>query len=76
MSDRAMFMLMLRCSLRVQEVAHLIVDEVEVEYGRKQVFVSTGKTAKDRVVYMSKDARSALSAYLEKRSSKGKGLFL
>jgi site-specific recombinase XerD len=72
--DRAMFMLMLRCGLRVQEVAELTVDAVE--YGRRQIFVFHGKGAKDRVVYMSDDARSALLAYLAKRSSKAKGLFL
>jgi site-specific recombinase XerD len=72
--DRAMFMLMLRCGLRVQEVAELTVDAVE--YGRRQIFVFHGKGAKDRVVYMSEDARSALWAYLAKRSSKAKGLFL
>jgi len=72
--DRAMFMLMLRCGLRVEEVAHLSVDAVE--YGRRQIFVSHGKGAKDRVVYMSEDAHSALLAYLGKRSSKAKGLFL
>ena len=72
--DRAMFMLMLRCGLRVQEVAELSVDAVE--YGRKQIFVFHGKGTKDRVVYMSEDARSALLAYLAKRSSKAKALFL
>jgi site-specific recombinase XerD len=72
--DRAMFMLMLRCGLRVEEVAHLSVDAVE--YRRRQILVSNGKGAKDRVVYMSEDARSALSAYLARRSSKAKGLFL
>ena len=72
--DRAMFMLMLRCGLRVQEVADLTVDAVE--YARRRILVSNGKGAKGRVVYMSEDARSALSAYLAKRSSKGKGLFL
>ena len=72
--DRAMFMLMLRCGLRVQEVAELTVDAVE--YGRRQIFVFHGKGAKDRVVYMSEDARSALLAYLAKRSSKARRLFL
>jgi site-specific recombinase XerD len=72
--DRAMFMLMLRCGLRVQEVAELTVDAVE--YGRRQIFVFHGKGAKDRVVYMSEDARSALLAYLAKRSSKARELFL
>lgn len=72
--DRAIFMLMLRCGLRVEEVAHLTVDAVE--YQRRQIFVYNGKGGKDRVVYMSDDARSALLAYVEKRSSKAKGLFL
>ena len=72
--DRAMFMLMLRCGLRVQEVAELTIDALE--YGRRQIFVFHGKGAKDRVVYMSEDARSARLAYLAKRSSKAKGLFL
>jgi len=72
--DRAMFMLMLRCGLRVEEVAQLTVDAVE--YGRRQIFVSHGKGAKDRVVYMSEDTRSALLSYLAKRSSKARGLFL
>src|SRR5512136_546719 len=72
--DRVMFMLMLRCGLRVQEVAELTVDAVE--YGRRQIFVFHGKGAKDRVVYMSDDAQSALWAYLAKRSSKARGLFL
>jgi site-specific recombinase XerD len=72
--DRAMFMLMLRCGLRVQEVAQLTVDAIE--YGRRQIFVSHGKGAKDRVVYMSEDARSALQTYLTRRSSKARALFL
>jgi len=72
--DRAMFMLMLRCGLRVQEVAELTLDAIE--YQRRQIFVFHGKGAKDRVVYMSEDARSALLAYLAKRSSKARGLFL
>jgi site-specific recombinase XerD len=72
--DRAMFMLMLRCGLRVQEVADLTVDAVD--YQRKQIFVSQGKGSKDRVVYLSEDARSALLGYLAKRSTRGKRLFL
>jgi len=72
--DKAMFMLMLRCGLRVQEVADLTVDAVD--YQRKQIFVSKGKGSKDRLVYVSEDARSALFGYLSKRSTKGKRLFL
>lgn len=72
--DRAIFMLMLRCGLRVQEVADLTVDAVDCQ--RRQIFVSNGKGGKDRIVYVSEDARSALLAYLSKRSAKGKRLFL
>ena len=72
--DRAMFMLMLRCGLRVQEVADLTGDAVD--YQRRQIFVSKGKGGKDRIVYLSEDARSALLPYLSKRSAKGKRLFL
>jgi site-specific recombinase XerD len=69
-----MFMLMLRCGLRVEEVATLTVDAVD--YHRRQLFVSRGKGGKDRVVYISEDARLALKAYLTKRSSKTQALFL
>jgi len=72
--DRAMFMLMLRCGLRVEEVATLTVDAVDCH--RRQLFVSRGKGGKDRVVYISEDARLALKAYLTKRSSKTQALFL
>jgi len=72
--DRAMFMLMLRSGLRVEEVAHLTVDAIE--YQRRELFVASGKGAKDRMVYLSDDACAALTAYLEKRTSKAKELFL
>lgn len=72
--DSAMFLLMLRCGLRVEEIAHLTVDAVE--YRKRQVFVSNGKGAKDRVMYLSDDAAKALEGYLQKRSSKARELFL
>ena len=72
--DRAMFMLMLRSGLRVEEVAHLTVDAVE--YRMRELFVRSGKGAKDRVVYVSDDALAALSAYLQQRTSPAKELFL
>ena len=72
--DKAMFMLMLRCGLRVEEVAGLTVDAID--FRRRQVFIVDGKGQKDRIVYISDDARSALEEYLKKRSSKAKGLFL
>ena len=58
----------------MEEVARLTVDAVE--YRKRQVFVVNGKGAKDRVVYLSDDARTALETYLQRRSSKAKRLFL
>ena len=72
--DRAMFMVMLRCGLRVEKVSRLTVDAVELP--RNRLFVANGKGSKDRVVYLSKDARCALETYLNVRSSKARGLFL
>src|SRR4030042_1075796 len=72
--DRAMFLLMLRCGLRVEEVAGLTVDAIE--YSRRRLLILNGKGRKDRVVYLSEDARLALESYLKSRSSKAKGLFL
>jgi site-specific recombinase XerD len=72
--DRAMVILMLRCGLRVEEVSRLTVDVVELS--RRRLFVARGKGGKDRIVYLSDDARCALRAYLTIRSSKASGLFL
>lgn len=72
--DRAMVLLMLRCGLRVEEVSHLTLDTVELS--RNRLFVHSGKGKKDRVVYLSNDARSALEACLKVRSSKVRRIFL
>jgi site-specific recombinase XerD len=73
--DKAMFMLMLRCGLRVQEVAHLRMNAIE--YRHRQIFVFNGKGSKDRMVYISDDAQSALQVYLKQRgSSKEQRVFL
>lgn len=63
--DVALFMLMLRCGLRVEEVAHLKLGDID--YSRSQIMVRCGKGNKDRVVYISNDAASALAKYLRKR---------
>jgi site-specific recombinase XerD len=73
--DHAMFMLMLRCGLRVEEVAHLTVDAIESRSRRLYIF--NGKGSKDRVVYLSEDAQAALEEYMKKRRwSKQKRVFL
>lgn len=63
--DMAIFMLMLRCGLRVEEVTHLTLGAID--YRRNQIMVRSGKGAKDRVVYISNDAAEALAVYLKTR---------
>ena len=73
--DHALFMLMLRCGLRVEEVTHLTLQDLDL--AQRRILVCRGKGNKDRVVYISHDAYRALRDYLKNRSSsKVKGLFL
>jgi site-specific recombinase XerD len=73
--DRAMFMVMLRCGLRVEEVANLTLAALDLP--RCQLFVYNGKGAKDRVVYISADTYHALADYFKVRSTgRAKKLFL
>lgn len=73
--DRAIFMVMLRCGLRVEEVSKLTLSAID--FARSQLFIFEGKGGKSRVVYLSKDAKSALEEYLQTRpSSRTKRLFL
>jgi site-specific recombinase XerD len=72
--DRALFMLMLRCGLRVEEVAQLTVEAID--FARRRLLVLNGKGRKDRVVYLSADVCTALEAYLKRRPSKASRLFL
>ncbi len=72
--DKAMFMLMLRCGLRVEEVANLTLDAFDIYQGRFYVY---GKGRKERMVYTSKDTYKALLKYLKhRRSSRVRKLFL
>jgi site-specific recombinase XerD len=64
--DWAMFRLMLRCGLRVEEVAHLSIGDIDIK--QRRILVVDGKGGKDRVVYISDDAADGLMAYLKQRS--------
>ena len=73
--DRAIFKVMLRCGLRVEEVANLHLRDLDLK--RNRIFVRNGKGGKDRVVYMSRDAHEAIIEYLRvRRPSKAKKIFL
>ena len=64
--DWAMFRLMLRCGLRVEEVANLSLGDIDLK--QRRIMVLDGKGGKDRVVYISDDAAEGLVAYLKLRS--------
>jgi site-specific recombinase XerD len=73
--DMAMFKLMLRCGLRVEEVSHLTLGAIDLK--RRRIMVIQGKGGKDRVVYISQDAHKALTDYLKLRSHyRTKNVFL
>ena len=65
--DIAMFMLMLRCGLRVREVSNLTFHAIDFE--RKSILVLNGKFRKDRIVYMSDDTIDAIQTYMKVRPS-------
>ena len=65
----------MRCGLRVEEVANLLLRDLDLKQYR--IFVRNGKGGKDRVVYVSQDAYEAIVGYLRVRPlSKAGKLFL
>jgi site-specific recombinase XerD len=73
--DQAIFTLMLRCGLRVEEVAHLSLSHMDLK--RRMLLIQDGKGAKDRIVYLSNDALHALLEYLRVRpANKVRKVFL
>lgn len=73
--DRALFKVMLRCGLRVEEVSELTIGDIDLR--RSRIMVQNGKGGKGRVVYISNDARAALIQYLRVRpKSRSKKVFL
>lgn len=84
--DCAIFIVMLRCGLRVEEVSNLTLGSLDLK--RRRIYVFNGKGGKDRVVFISDDAYRALLNYLrvrpptrvkqvflvEKGTYKGKGI--
>ena len=66
--DRAMFLLMLRCGLRIGEVASLRLADLYLSEDYPRLVVH-GKGSRDRAVYLSKQAEASLREYLAVRPS-------
>jgi site-specific recombinase XerD len=63
--DRLIFLLMLRCGLRVSEVSRLRWEELDLAEGT--VRVNNGKGQVDRVLYLSPDVTETLRAWSARR---------
>jgi site-specific recombinase XerD len=64
--DRAMFLLMLRCGLRISEVAGLRLTDLYLDESPPRL-VAYGKSSKERAVYVSPQAERVLRSYLAER---------
>jgi site-specific recombinase XerD len=66
--DRAMFLLMLRCGLRISEVASLLLTDLYLDESHPRLLIH-GKGSRERAVYLSPQAERALRDYLTTRPS-------
>lgn len=77
--DRAMFLLMLRCGLRVGEVRNLSMDDLylySIQGSLPRLWLH-GKGGKERVVYLSNQAMIALENWLERHPKESeKAIFI
>lgn len=64
--DRAMFLLMLRCGLRIAEVAGLRLADLYLDESPPRLLV-LGKNSKERTTYLSAQALQAVRTYLADR---------
>lgn len=64
--DRAMFLLMLRCGLRIGEVAGVLLTHLYLDEPKPRL-VAWGKGSRERSVYLSPQAEKALRRYLRER---------
>jgi site-specific recombinase XerD len=73
--DQAIFTVMLRCGLRVEEISDLTLGDIDLK--RQRIHVRNGKGNKGRIVYISQDTHNALVKYLRLRpQSRAKKVFL
>jgi site-specific recombinase XerD len=66
--DLAMFLLMLRCGLRISEVAGLLLADLYLDESHPRLVVR-GKCSRERSVYLSPQAEAALRSWLGERHS-------
>ncbi|MBI9047075.1 MAG: tyrosine-type recombinase/integrase [Anaerolineaceae bacterium] len=66
--DMAMFLLMLRCGLRISEIANLLLSDLYLEEKLPRL-VARGKGLRERSVYLSPQAACQLRCYLVERTS-------
>jgi site-specific recombinase XerD len=64
--DRAMFLLVLRCGLRISEVAEMLLSDLYLDETHPRLVVR-GKGGRERAVYLSAQAERALRIYLAGR---------
>lgn len=64
--DRAMFVLMLRCGLRIGEIARLLLSDLYLDEPHPRL-VAHGKGTRERSVYLSPQAERSLRLYLAER---------
>jgi site-specific recombinase XerD len=69
--DRTLFLLMLRCGLRVSEVAKLKVRDID--WAQQALRIDQGKGRHDRYVYLSADAMASLRECLQRRPGRVPG---
>jgi integrase/recombinase XerD len=65
--DRLIFLLMLRCGLRVSEVSHVRWEDIDVH--AKTIRIHNGKGQVDRVVYLAPDVEQSLTRWRARRSA-------
>lgn len=74
--DLAIIQLLLHTGLRLEELCHLRLEDIEISDRKGKVIVRQGKRLKWREVPLNKDVRDALTQYLEVRDSESPWFFI
>jgi integrase/recombinase XerD len=72
--DRALLLMLLRTGMRIGELLHTTMDEVNMQESKVTVYQAQ-KTGTGRVVYFSSDAKDAVAAWLRQRNPAAAFLF-